>query len=483
MDQVEISIKNAQIRDSIISIGNNQINYYGKDSFKNIMYLPSMNISPENAPTAFQEQDIYLVERTKEQKRKLDKAYDQEKEQNNVEKDKQDEDLEGHVYDIYINGGQMKMGTIENGIITFTPEYLQMIEKISPLMYQTLMLQQGKQYEISEAFIDLTKNGQEMQTNPMEMSKEDIEKEMQERVGLQGQEKLTEQDQEPKDEEQAIKEIAIKTGLSIEDIKSCASLDPKEKITDSQSFEDLTNTVGKYVKVFPVASNSKTQGTSRFVFYGITPKGEVEQVPGFEERDGVNTGKEIYSMNRDGSVVKEKQTSALFMLRNGEEGFSVTIGQYGMIEVDYIRKDPTQNKFIGLTLNTYSEKPTTREVQEFMNDARTTDEELTEIIEKTEHQLDEHGSETTLLQNIDDNPNNDQAIDIDEEIEMHDGTVTTLRQEAEKYNMSPEDYIKYFEEARGNCTSDKIMDANLTIEEERDEDLDRGEQLLEKYNR
>ena len=357
-------------------------------------------------------------------------------------------------------------------------------------MYQTLILQQGKQYEISEAFIDLTKDGQELQLNPMEMSKEEIEKQMQERVGLQGQEKLTEQDlekqkQETKSEEQAIEEIAIKTGMSIEDIKSCASLDPKEKITDSQSFEDITNTVGKYVKVLPIASNSKTQGTSRFVFYGITPKGEVEQVPGFEERDGVNTGKEIYSMNRDGSVVKEKQTSALFMLRNGEEGFSVTIGQYGMIEVDYIRKDPTQNKFIGLTLNTYSEKPTTREVQEFMNDARTTDEELTEIIEKTEHQLDEHGSETTLLQNIDDNPNNDKAIDIDEEIEMHDGTVTTLRQEAEKYNMSPEDYIKYFEAARGDCTSDKIMVANLNIEEEREEnkDLDRGEQLLEKYNR
>ena len=140
MDQVEISIKNVQIRDSIISIGNNQINYYGKDSFKNIMYLPSMNIGPENAPTAFQEQDIYLVERTKEQKREVDKAYNQENVQNNVKKDNQDKDLEGHVYDIYINGGQMKMGTIENGIITFTPEYLQMIEKISPLMYQNINL-------------------------------------------------------------------------------------------------------------------------------------------------------------------------------------------------------------------------------------------------------------------------------------------------------------------------------------------------------
>ena len=467
MDSVEISLKNAQIKDSILNIGNNYIQNNGKDSFKNIIYLPNMTINPENVQNAFQEQDVFLVERSSEQ---------------NLENNK-DTEPSGPIYDIYIRDGQIKMGTIENGVITFTPEYLQMMMELSPFIYQTLMMQQGKSYEIAEGFVDVSREEDGLQLNPMEMSKEDIEKEMQERVGLQGQEKLTEQDQEPKDEEQAIKEIAIKTGLSIEDIKSCASLDPKEKITDSQSFEDLTNTVGKYVKVLPIASNSKTQGTSRFVFYGITPKGEVEQVPGFEERDGVNTGKEIYSMNRDGSVVKEKQTSALFMLRNGEEGFSVTIGQYGMIEVDYIRKDPTQNKFIGLTLNTYSEKPTTREVQEFMNDARTTDTELTEIIEKTEHQLDEHGSETTLLQNIDDNPNNDQAIDIDEEIEMHDGTVTTLRQEAEKYNMSPEDYIKYFEEARGNCTSDKIMDANLTIEEERDEDLDRGEQLLEKYNR
>lgn len=488
MDLEEISIKNAQIKDTIISIGNNQINYYGKDSFEKIMYLPSMNINPENAQTAFQEQDIYLVERTKEQKREVDKAYDEGNVQNNVEKNSEEEDLEGPVYDIYINGGQMKMGTIENGVITFTPEYLQMMEKLSPLIYQTLMLQQGKQYEISEAFLDLTREGQEMQINPMELSKDEIENEIQARFGLEGQEQnqeLDEESKEPKDEEKAVEELALKTGMSVDDIKSCSSLDPTEKITDQESFEDITNTRGKYTRIYSVASNSKTKGTSRFAFWGITPDGKVEQLPGLEERDGVDTGKEIYSMNRDGSVVKEKQTSALFMLRNGEEGFSVTIGQYGMIEIDYVRKDPTQNKFLGVTLNTEHEKPTTREVQEFMNDARTTDKELEGVIDKTEHQLDEHESETTMLQNIDDNPNNDQAIDIDEEIELHDGTVTTLRKEAEKYNMSPEDYIKYFEEARGECTSDKIMVANLNIEEEREEneDLDRGEQLLEKHNR
>ena len=191
-------------------------------------------------------------------------------------------------------------------------------------------------------------------------------------------------------------------------------------------------------------------------------------------------------------IIKEKQTSALFLLGNNKEGFSVTIGQYGMIEIDYIRKDPKQNKYIGVTLNTEHEKPTTREVQEFMNDTKTTDGELTGVIAKTEHQIDEHRSETTKLQNIDDNPNNDQAIDIDEEVEMHDGSVTTIRKEAEKFDMSPEDYIKYFEEAEGECSSEKIENANIKIEEEKnkkketksektsekDEDLDRGELLL-----
>ena len=481
MDSVEISLKNTQIRDTIINIGNNQINIYGKDSFDKIMYLPSININPTEAQATFQEQDVYIVERYKE---------------SNLE-NKNEGEKDSPVYDIYIRDGKVKMATIENGVITFTPEYLQMMENLSPIIYQTLMVQQGQNYEVSEAFTDLNREGEELQINPVQMSKDEIEKAIQDRVKEQGESQLEEEqqdtdDKDKQDEEQAMEELAAKTGLSIDDIKSCSSLDPKEKITDQQSFEDITNTRGQYTRIYSVASNSKTKGTSRFAFWGITPDGKVEQLPGLEERDGVDTGKEINSINRDGSVIKEKQTSALFLLGNNKEGFSVTIGQYGMIEIDYIRKDPKQNKYIGVTLNTEHEKPTTREVQEFMNDTKTTDGELTGVIAKTEHQIDEHRSETTKLQNIDDNPNNDQAIDIDEEVEMHDGSVTTIRKEAEKFDMSPEDYIKYFEEAEGECSSEKIENANIKIEEEKnkkketksektsekDEDLDRGELLL-----
>ena len=191
MDSVEISLKNAQIKDSILNIGNNYIQNNGKDSFKNIIYLPNMTINPENVQNAFQEQDVFLVERSSEQ---------------NLENNK-DTEPSGPIYDIYIRDGQIKMGTIENGVITFTPEYLQMMMELSPFIYQTLMMQQGKSYEIAEGFVDVSREEDGIQLNPMEMSKEDIEKEMQERVGLQGQEKLTEQDQEPKDEEQDIYEL------------------------------------------------------------------------------------------------------------------------------------------------------------------------------------------------------------------------------------------------------------------------------------
>ena len=70
---------------------------------------------------------------------------------------------------------------------------------------------------------------------------------------------------------------------------------------------------------------------------------------------------------------------------NQTEGFSVTIGQYGIIETTYIRRSPNENKYIGSTVNSSTQKPTTREVQEFMNDSRTTDAELKQSINLEKH--------------------------------------------------------------------------------------------------
>ena len=214
----------------------------------------------------------------------------------------------------------------------------------------------------------------------------------------------------------------------------------------------------------------------------MTQDGKIEPIQGLEERQGVNTGKSIYSINRDGSQVKEQQTSALFTMPNQREGFSVTVGQYGILETTYIRRSPNENKYIGSVVNSSTQKPTTREVQEFMNDSRTTDAELGKTIDKTEHQLKE--TTETKIRNIDDNPNNDVEIDMDQEITLHDGTTTTLAKEAEKLNIVPDEYKKQFAAKEADCYASKvelIRKENIVdqSQEKAEEHEERAERSLE----
>lgn len=361
----------------------------------------------------------------------------------------------------------------ENSNIIFSQEYLIEMKELSPEIYLLLQQINGQHYElpaIQQKDSQLPMIGDEPKVEDFTLTKEELEIEQQKKAEMEFEPEKKEE-VEPENEEENIERIAKKSGLTKEDIKSCSSIDPKEKITDAESFEDIANIRGQYTKIFVVASNGNSKDNSRFAFWGLTPDGQVEQIPGLEERQGVNTGKSIYAINRDGSEVKEQQTSALFTLPNQREGFSVTIGQYGIVETTYIRKSPEENKFIGSSINSSTQKPTTREVQEFMNDHRTTDRELQESIEDAEHELSE--TEKTNIRNIDDNPNNDVALDIDAKIELHDGTITTLRQESEKLNISPEEYARKFEEIEGDCPSAKIENIRL---EHKSQEQDTGDE-------
>ena len=114
-----------------------------------------------------------------------------------------------------------------------------------------------------------------------------------------------------------------------------------------------------------------------------------------------------------------------------------------------------------------------------MNDSRTTDAELKETIDKTEHQLGE--TSETKLRNVDDNPNNDVEIDMDQEITLHDGTITTLAKEAEALNIAPDEYKKQFAEREADCYADKV---ELIREEQAEEQsAERAEEHEERAER
>ncbi len=374
---------------------------------------------------------------------------------------------------VLYKGGQ-EIATVDIGSnIIFSQEYLENIGKIDPNICALVQSLNGQRFDLVQAEKIDEKMPEISKTNGVEnfsLKREELEAERKNpTIDINDTEK-------PRNEEESIEQIAQKSGLTIDDIKSCSTIDPQERITDQKSFEDIAMVQGQYSKIFVVAANSHTQGNSIFAFWGMKPDGSVEQVHGLEERQGKNTGKTITRINRDGSEVKEEQTKAVFTMPNGREGFSVTIGQYGITEVSYIRRSPTENKFIGCDINTSTQKPTTREVQEFMNDSRTTDAELGKTIDKTEHQLKE--TTETKIRNIDDNPNNDVTFDVDQDITLHNGEVTTLAEEAEKLGMSLDDYKKEFEKTTGDCPSEKIE--NIREEKALEEHEEKQEHDTEK---
>lgn len=440
-----------------------------KNPVDGISYYKQIVLQSDKSPIMYGFQDIYPV---------------------NI---KEPEKIYGNRILLYQNGTPIAM-IDENSNIKFSSEYLEQMKSLNPSIYALLHSMNGKHYElpqIQEVSEKLPNINSKQEVEDFKLSKEELETAKQNETigqGMSEEENIQEvnNEQEPENEKESIEQIAKQAGIAKDDIKSCSEINPHERITDQKSFEDIANVTGKYSKIFVVSANSKTQGNSLYSFWGMTQDGKMEPVQGLEERQGVNTGKSIYSINRDGSQVKEQQTSALFTLPNQREGFSVTIGQYGIIETTYIRRSTNENKYIGSVVNSSTQKPTTREVQEFMNDSRTTDAELKDTIDKTEHQLGE--TSETKLRNVDDNPNNDVEIDMDQEITLHDGTTTTLAKEAEKLNIAPDEYRKQFAQREADCYADKVElireeqaedQAEEQSEERAEEHEERAERSLE----
>ena len=435
-----------------------------KNPVDEISYYKQLVLQSEKSPIMYGLQDVYPV---------------------NI---KEPEKFYGNRILLYQNGTPIAM-IDENSNIKFSGEYLKQMKALNPSIYSLLASMNGKHYElpqIQEVGEKLPDINSKQEVEDFKLSKKELEFARQNEIIGQGiKEENTQEvnnEQEPKNDEESMEQIAKQAGITKDDIKSCSTIDPHERITDQKSFEDIANVTGKYSKIFVVSANSQTRGNSLYSFWGMTQDGKMESVQGLEERQGVNTGKSIYSINRDGSQVKEQQTSALFTMPNQREGFSVTIGQYGIIETTYIRRSPTENKYIGSTVNSSTQKPTTREVQEFMNDSRTTDAELKKTIDKTEHQLGE--TSETKLRNVDDNPNNDIEIDMDQEITLHDGTTTTLAKEAELLNIAPDEYKQHFAEIEADCYADKVElireeQAEEQAKERAEEHAERAERSLE----
>lgn len=238
-----------------------------------------------------------------------------------------------------------------------------------------------------------------------EMDVEDIE---------QADEELQNVEEKQPDEE---KETLSKK--EVEKISTKTEISMNQKVTDKATISDLLGVQGDgYTKIAVIYSDKlqDRENTTKFSFVGIRKDGTAEKLDSLKQSHGINSSISIQQVNRDGSQVEEKQPDSLYTIEGARDGkLAIDIGPMGTIETSYVRVPEQDNQVgLGIPIETQSIRPTTNEVRELMNEKKNP--RVMEEIERADlHQ--EHGDEEVKIQDIDDNPYNNECknVEVDNE--------------------------------------------------------------------
>ena len=386
---------------------------------------------------------------------------------------------EKQLYEIYDD--TMLIATVdENGLINFSEEYRQMLleSENGELLIQSINEMEKQETVFTEP--------EELTEEDKELSEQEIEEEKEKMQNIEmKQEQEEEQEQEAvvednMSEEEKEEEIAKSIGVNKSDINAKSKINPKQLLTKgemgNQSFEEVAGIEGKYIDIYVVRTGQEDKN-KKFSFVGIKEDGTAEPIEELPTRGTTQTDRRIYSINRDGTEVEEKQTLEMFATGDKKKNFTVTLGQYGNMEINYVRWSPEENKYIGSPVENEIQRPTKTQVQQLMDEHNTTREDLKNIVENTKENIQE--VEETDIRNIDENPYNDVALDIYENIELHDGTITTIAEQSEKLGVSIDEYKELYENTIGDCPAEKIE----KIANEQNKENEKDEHIMEREER
>ena len=117
-----------------------------------------------------------------------------------------------------------------------------------------------------------------------------------------------------------------------------AVINPHTLVTANETLGQIIPEVNQYDEVQIVCEKSDNQNDGRFTMIGVKADGEKELVESVGQVEGINTGRTVTSINRDGTEVEEKEVKGLFQIAGRpEEGISISVGNYNIPEVQYIQ--------------------------------------------------------------------------------------------------------------------------------------------------
>ena len=249
-------------------------------------------------------------------------------------KEKGEKVEERFIYEIYDKDNELIATIDENGVTSLSDNILEDLE-----MYVDSR-------DLKDIKIELPKEAEREQ---LSLGKEELEKEISEREGIKegklGKKDEKGEDEEKKDIEQETedekKEKAAETlGIDPKSIRSFATIDPNQKVTTDENLIDIMPEAGNYEMVQAVYSEEiGDKGyNGMFTMIGIKEDGTREVLNSVEPVEGTDTDKSVISINEDGSKVERKQVQGLFRINAGNraDGISMSIGDYGRMNIDYV---------------------------------------------------------------------------------------------------------------------------------------------------
>ena len=364
------------------------------------------------------------------------------------------ENDEKYIYRIYDYNNNLIATVDEDGNVLFDSKYL---ENIDERYLATLHLEDAE-LEFPE---ELGKD--DMILNSEELEREEDKKRLEEVSKIIGSNEIS-----------SYSEMQTNQKPTFERITNKQEVDSNVRVTQTETLADMIPEIKEkgIVKIGVVYSDYSKGQSGRFSFVGIDKDGQIQTIDSLENTQGTTTGQKVTSINsRDGSLIEEEQVAGMVRINgrnslNGqEEMLSVRVGQYGILEVDYVRAELSEDKskrYISSPIETKNIKPTTREVRDFMDKTKNID--ITKELKRAEPELERDGE--TKMSNIDNNLGNDQ-LEADDIIALEDGNTTTLREEAAKAKVTVEDFVKRYNE-RWGTPDEKINDIQAEYAEEYD---------------
>ena len=351
-------------------------------------------------------------------------------------------DAQGNIsYHLYFQSPSNEILSVDHeGKIKINPQWEPVIGYID---FEKCMYindsQQGRLKGISEKAdpeeIQERLQNKKAQNSEQEEQKEDAQKEEQ-KASRQEQEAEKEQDEEEeKPEEQIEKDLS---GENQEDL----GISYYRQIKDTNFEEQIGMNLKGYQEIGLAYSKTKNS----FIFVG-KKDGHYQQVEGFEQAQP--TYKTVMSIDENGENIEEKVPHAIMETNNPEKEVSITIGQYGYIEVGTIDRLPCNKRVErqvreqGQGIEGQEEAEITRE---FATEGKYYGDEIAHKREILEREYDV--TETDL----------EELKDLDIE--------ALIEEEADRVKISKEGFKRYVKEASGKTLQEKISNAQDEIIEE-----------------